>query len=361
MTSKRVSLWILLLGMVLSSPLRAQTIGKRAKIPQPMPTRTDLNATNPDSLSQTPEKEEKTNAPKRKTKISISPFRPPSSQKSPSNDQSGNNPQASKEPSLKVHSSSKSDRIISVVKLKAGLNGVWRSAQVTVANSKSNITYDTGGFAPGLLLQIELHPFEILGHPEKWLRNLGTYAEANFFNLETTQLDQEIESSMARRYELGVLYRYRLDTSSFDAQLHARLGYHHTAFPIANASFPGTKYHTSALALGYTQSIPNLGFKIPMVDHLSFSALVGYNFAVFRSGKLKRLGTSMDGYALDGKFGFYAHRGNLSLGILWSMNYFSTSYQGETTLPRPVQFIDSNLSDSVHHLGLSIGYDFDIL
>ena len=249
----------------------------------------------------------------------------------------------------------------STIQLGAGIDGIWRIANLTGTGSSSDVTYNTGGFVPGLRLQAEGYLFEILDLSNEWIRRIGAYGEAMLSTLSPREYGNDIDSNYSGQYELGAIYRHCLPEVAQGAEVQARLGYQYTLFPVGEASFPGTKYHATSLAVKYSHPIPELPFTIPMVDSLSLSVQLGYRFGVFHSGKLKRLGRFDGAYGIDAEVGLYAHQEKFSLGILWNLDYFSSQYEGTTTLPKPNQFSDSKLSDSVHHLGLILGYDYDIL
>jgi len=239
----------------------------------------------------------------------------------------------------------------------AGVGGIYRNAGLSSSATQTEVEYSTVGMVPGLILRGEAYLFDYLPLNAPALQNVALNMEATLFSVDSEEFGSSRSSDMSGKYSLEFMAHHAMAEGDNAPTLQAGLGYSHFRLPLQAASFPGTKYHSAHLAVGGAYPLPA---PLPTGHRLTALAGLGYRFKVFRSGKLKRLGELDAASGLNGQLGVRTQHKQFVLTALWSYDRYKSSYKGDTRLPRPTQYKDARLTDSMHHLEFLVGYYYDV-
>ena len=239
----------------------------------------------------------------------------------------------------------------------AGVGGIYRNAGLSSSATQTEVEYSTVGMVPGLILRGEAYLFDYLPLNAPALQNVALNMEATLFSVDSEEFGSSRSSDMSGKYSLEFMSHHAMAEGDNAPTLQAGLGYSHFRLPLQAASFPGTKYHSAHLAVAGAYPLPA---PLPTGHRLTALAGMGYRFKVFRSGKLKRLGDLDAASGLNGQLGVRTRHKQFVLTALWSYDRYKSSYTGDTRLPRPTQYKDASLTDSMHHLEFLVGYYYDV-
>ena len=237
-----------------------------------------------------------------------------------------------------------------------GLLGVMRSASLTGKSTADSVTFDHGGFVPAFHARVTAHPFGKLGLGPQWLHGLGFDLQASLYGQDNREYGASVPGTLCGQLDTGLNYRYQLFDDATFPELIGRAGYGLFWHPLGGSSFPGTYYHSLYWSAGARYRIPPLPFKIPMIDAIDLFGSVGVDVPTIQSGGLQKLGDAGLAFGLTAEVGVVAKLGIFTVTALWTLDAYQSSFTGQSTLPRPTQFTDSQLSDDHHYLAALFGY-----
>ncbi|MBT6491832.1 MAG: hypothetical protein HOK97_18835, partial [Deltaproteobacteria bacterium] len=209
-----------------------------------------------------------------------------------------------------------------------GFSGLSRSAKLNENGDSVNaVTGNTGGFVPGLALEIEAYPLGYLDVGPWWLQLAGVHVEALWTAAISWQDNgQEYENSFSE-LKLGASYRFVLWDDKAAPHATLRLGYAMLSYP-NGSSFPGAQYNAPYIELDSEYALP---FELPLIDSLSVQAGLSYYLLSTPAGGVSNLGQKQSGSALGVNLGLVAALDQFFVKAEATLQTISLGYQGPFT------------------------------